>query len=262
MLIVNDTLSIPLSEFQFEFSRSGGPGGQNVNKVNSRATLRWKPGESPSLPEPVRQRLLGTDRLEADERGRAAHQLAAHPRPRTQRRGLPGEAPPPAPGGRQAADAPATNKTDESLATTSAGGQGPPVANQATPPSARHGRLNAMADYSPHQRKIIDRYYKNYDAIKYQRLAELVTELYLAEGKKRDRYWTQVLDHPPRPGVARKPRCPHRPEAGPSLAGGRPEGAGAEGLMAPGRRRDALGTAIGGAGDGGGTRFVGPGGES
>lgn len=49
-----------------------------------------------------------------------------------------------------------------------------------------------MADYSPYQQKIIKRYYQNYDGIKAQRLAELVTELYLAEGKKRDRLWTQV----------------------------------------------------------------------
>ena len=49
-----------------------------------------------------------------------------------------------------------------------------------------------MADFSPYQKKIIDRYYRNYDSIKQQRLAELVTELYLAEGKKRDRLWTQV----------------------------------------------------------------------
>ncbi len=49
-----------------------------------------------------------------------------------------------------------------------------------------------MADYSPYQQKIIKRYYRNYDAIKLQRLSELTTELYLAEGKKRDRLWNQV----------------------------------------------------------------------
>jgi hypothetical protein len=51
-----------------------------------------------------------------------------------------------------------------------------------------------MADYSPYQRKIIKRYYNNFDAIQYQRLSELVTELYLAEGKKRERLWTQVAE--------------------------------------------------------------------
>jgi hypothetical protein len=49
-----------------------------------------------------------------------------------------------------------------------------------------------MADYTPHQKKIIDRYYKNFDAIKFQRLSDLVGELYLSEGKKRERNWTQV----------------------------------------------------------------------
>ncbi len=49
-----------------------------------------------------------------------------------------------------------------------------------------------MADYTPYQQKIIKRYYRNYDAIKVQRLSELATDLYLAEGKKRDRLWQQV----------------------------------------------------------------------
>jgi hypothetical protein len=49
-----------------------------------------------------------------------------------------------------------------------------------------------LADYSPYQRKIIDRYYKNFDAIKFQQLSELATDLYLAEGKKRDRLWNRV----------------------------------------------------------------------
>lgn len=49
-----------------------------------------------------------------------------------------------------------------------------------------------MADYTPYQRKIIERYYKNLDGITFQRLSELATELYLAEGKKRDRLWSRV----------------------------------------------------------------------
>jgi hypothetical protein len=50
----------------------------------------------------------------------------------------------------------------------------------------------ADRDYSPYQQKIIKRYYRNFDAIKTQRLADLATELYLAEGKTRDRLWKQV----------------------------------------------------------------------
>jgi hypothetical protein len=49
-----------------------------------------------------------------------------------------------------------------------------------------------MADYSPYQQKIIKRYYNNSDTIQLQRLAELVGELYLAEGKKRERAWHAV----------------------------------------------------------------------
>jgi len=49
-----------------------------------------------------------------------------------------------------------------------------------------------MTDYSPYQKKIIDRYYKNFDAIKHQQLSELATELYLADGKKKDRLWKRV----------------------------------------------------------------------
>lgn len=52
-----------------------------------------------------------------------------------------------------------------------------------------------LADYTPYQRKIIDRYYKNFDSIQFQRLSELATDLYLAEGKKRDRLWTRVEEN-------------------------------------------------------------------
>ncbi len=46
-----------------------------------------------------------------------------------------------------------------------------------------------MENYSPHQQKIIKRYYDNIDQVAWQRLAELVADLYLAEGKKRDKLW-------------------------------------------------------------------------
>ena len=51
-------LLIPADELEFSYSRSSGPGGQNVNKVNSKATLRWCGLRSPSLPIGVRQRLI------------------------------------------------------------------------------------------------------------------------------------------------------------------------------------------------------------
>lgn len=44
-LDVPGVASIPTDEFEFEFVRSSGPGGQNVNKVSSKARLRWRPGD-------------------------------------------------------------------------------------------------------------------------------------------------------------------------------------------------------------------------
>lgn len=57
-LDINARFRIPLSEIEFAVARSSGPGGQNVNKVNSKVQLRWKPAESPSIPEEVRFRVL------------------------------------------------------------------------------------------------------------------------------------------------------------------------------------------------------------
>lgn len=58
MLIVNSRIQIPLSEFNFAFARSGGPGGQNVNKVNSKAIMRWAVVITQSLPYDVKARFL------------------------------------------------------------------------------------------------------------------------------------------------------------------------------------------------------------
>ncbi len=58
MLTVNDAIEIPDTEFSFSFARSGGPGGQNVNKVNSKAVLHWDVTRSPSLPSAVKQRFV------------------------------------------------------------------------------------------------------------------------------------------------------------------------------------------------------------
>ena len=47
--------------------------------------------------------------------------------------------------------------------------------------------------YSSHQQRIIKNYYENREAISLQRLSELVTELYLAGGKKRARQWEYII---------------------------------------------------------------------
>ncbi len=57
MLEVNDQIRIPLEEFEWKFARSGGPGGQNVNKVASKAQLTWTIAGSPSVPDHVKIRL-------------------------------------------------------------------------------------------------------------------------------------------------------------------------------------------------------------
>ena len=51
-----------------------------------------------------------------------------------------------------------------------------------------------MAEYSDYQKKVIRRFYENRESGDEQRLAELVTNLFLSEGKKREKLWTQARD--------------------------------------------------------------------
>ena len=68
MLHVSQTIQIADSELVESFVRASGPGGQNVNKVASAVELRFDVANSPSLPEPLRARLLARRdrRLTAD----------------------------------------------------------------------------------------------------------------------------------------------------------------------------------------------------
>ena len=51
---------IPYSEMEFSYTHSSGAGGQNVNKVATKAVLRWTPAVSTSVPEGVKRRFLET----------------------------------------------------------------------------------------------------------------------------------------------------------------------------------------------------------
>jgi hypothetical protein len=58
-----------------------------------------------------------------------------------------------------------------------------------------------MDGYTPYQQKIIKRYYANQDRISLQRLAELVTDLYLSQGKKREKTWQAAVSAMQKLGV-------------------------------------------------------------
>ena len=57
-LVVTPRLTIPASELSVAFARSGGPGGQNVNKVSSKVELRWNPVTSAVLTADERALLI------------------------------------------------------------------------------------------------------------------------------------------------------------------------------------------------------------
>ena len=57
-IIVTPRLTIPATELGLAFARSGGPGGQNVNKVASKVELRWNPTTSAALTNDDRNWLL------------------------------------------------------------------------------------------------------------------------------------------------------------------------------------------------------------
>ena len=57
MLRITNHLEIPDEELEFTYARSGGPGGQNVNKVASKAILRWSLARNATIPEQVKSRL-------------------------------------------------------------------------------------------------------------------------------------------------------------------------------------------------------------
>jgi ribosome-associated protein len=69
IIFINERLSISLTELRFRFARSGGPGGQNVNRVSTQVELLFDVKGSPSLDESQRQRLLSQLKNRIDQRG-------------------------------------------------------------------------------------------------------------------------------------------------------------------------------------------------
>lgn len=61
-LVVSRRIQVPCGEFTWSVARSSGPGGQNVNKVNSKVTLRWPLAQSPSVPADVKERFIAAYR--------------------------------------------------------------------------------------------------------------------------------------------------------------------------------------------------------
>lgn len=68
-LSITPELAIPLSELRFRFSRSGGPGGQHVNRTETRVELLFDVAQSPSLTEEQRQHLLSRLGSQVDSEG-------------------------------------------------------------------------------------------------------------------------------------------------------------------------------------------------
>lgn len=50
-----------------------------------------------------------------------------------------------------------------------------------------------MTERTPYQENIIKQYYRNRDTIMWQKLSDLITDLYLAEGKKREQVWKRIV---------------------------------------------------------------------
>ena len=69
-LVVNDKITLPGSDLEWSASRASGPGGQNVNKVNSKIELNFDFESSVALTDPVKERLRKAAKNTMDGEGR------------------------------------------------------------------------------------------------------------------------------------------------------------------------------------------------
>jgi len=68
-LRISSSVVIPIAELRFRFSRSGGAGGQHVNKVSTRVELLFDIKDSPSLTGRQKERLLSRLKSKVDSEG-------------------------------------------------------------------------------------------------------------------------------------------------------------------------------------------------
>ena len=68
-LQITDTVAVPLSELRYQFSRSGGPGGQHVNRTETQVELTFDVRGTPSLTDSQRARVLAKLDSAVDSRG-------------------------------------------------------------------------------------------------------------------------------------------------------------------------------------------------
>jgi ribosome-associated protein len=68
-IVINTTVTIPDGELEFAFSRSGGPGGQNVNKVSTRVELTFNVGAATSLSSEEKSRVFAKLHSRIDSSG-------------------------------------------------------------------------------------------------------------------------------------------------------------------------------------------------